>query len=79
MIKTIFEEREAIGEARGRADERVIAKAETVLTILRAKFKRISKGIETSIRQMTDPVALDSLAVHAAQSKTLDEFLEALK
>ena len=75
MIKTIFEEREAIGEARGR----VIAKAETVLTILRAKFKRVPKGIETSIRQMTDPVALDSLAVHAAQSTALDEFSEALK
>ena len=79
MIKKIFEEREAIGEARGEARGKAGGKAEAVLAILRAKFKRTPKGIETSIRQMTDPVALDSLAVHAAQSTTLNEFSEALK
>ena len=71
MIKTIFDEREAIGEARG--------KAETVLAILRAKFRRVPKETEKAIRQMTDPIALDSLAAHVLHSETLDEFATALK
>jgi hypothetical protein len=54
-------------------------KAEMVLTILRAKFTQIPKETEKAIRQMSDPIALDSLGVHAAQSKTLNEFSEALK
>ena len=83
MIKTIFEEREAIGEARGfakgKAENVAGAKAGAILAILRAKFQRVPKGIEKAICQMTDSVALDSLAVHAAQSNTLSEFGEALK
>ena len=75
MIKTIFEEREEIAEARGEAK----GKAETVLTILRAKFNRIPKGVETSIRQMSDPIALESLAAHVIHSDTLEEFADALK
>ena len=67
------------GIAIGKAEERVIAKAETVLTFLRAKFSRVSKETEKAIRQMTDPVALDSLAAHVIHSETLDEFAEALK
>jgi hypothetical protein len=63
------------------AAEQLVAegKAETVLKILRAKFKRIPKETEKAICQMTDLIALDSLAVHAAQSKSLAEFADALK
>ena len=63
----------AIGEAKVAS-----AKAETVLTFLRAKFRRVPKGIEKAVRQMTDPIALDSLAVQAAQSQTLNEFEKAI-
>ena len=66
MMKTIFEEREAIGEARG--------KAETVLTVLQARFKRVPKKVESAIRQLTDPIALDSWAVLAATCQSIDEF-----
>ena len=83
MIKTIFDEKYdagvAVGVAKGKAEERVVAKAEAVLAVLRAKFPQVPKGVEKSICQMTDPIALDSLVVHAAQSKTLTEFSEALK
>ena len=75
MIKTIFEEREDIGKAIGRAE----GKAEAVLLVLRAKFKRIPKEIEEAIRQMTDLIALESLLVHTVHSETLEEFAAALK
>ena len=83
MIKTLserkYDEGVAVGVAKGKAEERVTAKAEAVLTVLRAKFHRVPKGVERMICQMSDPIALDSLAIHAAQSKTLDEFAEALR
>ena len=76
----------AEGEARGIAiseakvaGAKVEAKAETVLAILQTKFQRVSRATEKAIRQMTDPIALDSLAVHAAQSNTPGEFAEMLK
>ena len=87
MIKTIFEEREdigraqgvAIGKAEGKAIGKAEGKAEAMLTVLRTKFKRIPKGIEKTIYQMSDPIALDSLLVHAVHSKTMDEFAATLK
>jgi hypothetical protein len=32
-------------------------------------------GIETAIREMNDTIALESLNVHAATCRTLDEFV----
>ena len=70
MIKTIFEKREEIGEARGQA--------KAVLTVLRRKFKKVPKHVEQAVLAMSDPIALESLLVHAMDSNTLDEFAEAL-
>ena len=66
MIKTVFEEREEIGEARG------IAKS--VLTTLRKKFKKVPKHIERTVLAKSDPIVLESLLEHVMDSKTLDEF-----
>jgi DNA-binding protein Fis len=71
MIKTIFEEREAKGKAE--------AGRNMVLAALRRKFKKVPKGIETEILAMSDPIALESLLVHAIDSSTLDEFAAVLK
>ena len=79
MIKSIFEEREAIGEARGEARSEVKWKADTLLKILRGKFDKVPKETEKAINQMTDPVALDSWAIHAATCQSMKEFAEALK
>jgi len=54
-------------------------KAETVLAFLQAKFCRVPKRIEKAIRSMTDPIALESLAVQVVHCNSLDEFAEALK
>ena len=70
-MPTMLEKWGAEREAKGRA--------ETVLAILRAKFHQVPKGVEKTVGQMTDPIAPNSLAVHAAQSKTLVDFVEALK
>jgi len=89
MIKSIFEEREAIAEARGVAIGRAEGRAEgevketetarnMVLTVLRARFGKVTKGIEKEIRQISDPIALASWAAQAATSESLKEFEEAL-
>jgi hypothetical protein len=54
-------------------------KAESVLTALRTKFKRVPKDIEEVVLSMTDPIALESLLVQAIQSDTMDEFAEGLR
>jgi len=65
----------AQGEARGKAE----GKAETLLTVLRTKFHRVPKATEKTIRQMTDPVVLDSWVAHAVTCQSMDEFAAALK
>jgi len=53
-------------------------KAETVLTVLRAKFQEVPKEVESVLCQMRDPIALDSWAAQAATSLSMEEFAEAL-
>ncbi|MDR0705974.1 MAG: Rpn family recombination-promoting nuclease/putative transposase [Planctomycetaceae bacterium] len=71
MSLTFLEKLEARGEARGKQD--------MVLAALRAKFKKFPKHIETAIRQMSDPIALESLIYDVFASQTLDEFAKALE
>ena len=82
MITTIFEERErkAVAEAEEKNAPKWKAegKAEIVLKLLQDKFNKIPKRIENAVRSMTDPTALESLAVHVMHSKSLKEFEEAL-
>jgi hypothetical protein len=68
-------EGEAMGAVRGKAE----GKIETLLKVLRARFKKVPKETENLIRQMTDPIALDSWAVHAATCGSMSEFTAALK
>ena len=75
MIKSIFDEREAIGEARGKAE----LGRNMVITALRTKFKRVPKDVERGVRKMSDSIALESLLAQAIESDTLAEFSEALK
>ena len=55
-------------------------RTEMILKILQARFnQKVPKETEQAIRQMTDPIALDSWAVQAATCQSMDEFAEALK
>jgi flagellar biosynthesis/type III secretory pathway protein FliH len=86
MIKTIFEEKYdegffffiSEGKAEGKTEGRAEGQAETLLTFLRTKFCKVPKRIENTVRSMTDPMALDSLAVHVVHCKSLKEFEKAL-
>jgi len=69
----------AQGEARGEARGKAEGKAEAVLTVLRARFKQVPKVTESAIRQMSDPIALDSWSAYAATCQSMDEFVAALK
>jgi len=62
---------EARGETRGKAD--------TLLHILEKKFQKVPRETEDRIRAMTDPVVLDSWAVHAAMCSSMKEFAEVMK
>ena len=74
MMKTIFEEREDIGEARGI----VKGEAKMVINALRTRFGKVLKSIEKAILEMSDSIALESLHAQAIQSDTLEEFAEGL-
>jgi hypothetical protein len=50
-----------------------------VLAALRKKFRKIPKHIESSIRNISDPIALESLISEVIESKTLTEFENALR
>jgi predicted transposase/invertase (TIGR01784 family) len=63
----------------GKTEGIAIGKIEAVLTVLRTRFHKVPKDVEKAVRQMTDPVALDSWTAHAATCKTMDEFAEALR
>ena len=63
-----------IWKAEGKAE----GKAETVLTVLRAKFQDVPQEVESALCQMRDPIALDSWAAQAATSLSMEEFAEAL-
>jgi predicted transposase YdaD len=72
-------EGEARGEARGRAEGRAEGEAKgTVLAFLRVKFKKVPPRIENAVRAMVDLTALQSLAIHAENCKSLEEFAKAL-
>jgi len=83
MIKTIFEEREEVAEARGvavgEAKSEAKWKADALLKVLRARFNRVPKETEKRILQMTDAIALDSWTAYAATCKSMDEFVEAFR
>ena len=53
-------------------------KAEAVLAVLRRNFKNVPEHIEQVVLAMTDPIALESVLMHAIDSKTLDEFATVL-
>jgi flagellar biosynthesis/type III secretory pathway protein FliH len=78
----LIAEGEAKGKAEGKAEGRV-KETETarnmVLTVLRARFGKVTKGIEKEIHQISDLIALASWAAQAATCESLKEFEEALR
>ena len=87
MIKSIFDEKFDAGFAAGEARGVAVGEARgetkqgrgTLLKILRARFKRVPRDVENSINKMTDPVALDSWAVHAATCESMNEFAQSIR
>ena len=77
-LDTFFRERYAPliaeGEAKGKAEEKIVARREMLLAFLRGRFGKVPKAIEKAICQMNDPIALESLLARTANCKTLDEF-----
>jgi hypothetical protein len=71
MSLTFLEKLEEKAEAKGEQN--------IVLEALRAKFNKIPKHTETTIRQMSDLIVLKSLIHDVIKSQTIDEFAKSLK
>lgn len=78
MMKTIFEEKFAEGVAEGEARGKTLEAQEMVLTVVKARFRKVPADAEKAIRAMVDLTALKSLAAHAATCRSLDDFAEHL-
>ena len=77
-MPTMVEIWKAEGKAEGKAEEKIETSRNMVLAFLRGKFGTVPKDIEEAVRQMNDPIALESLAARTANCKTLEEFSEEL-
>jgi len=64
-----------IGRAQGEAKGEIKA----ILALLRTRYNPIPDDIIIELSRRTDPTALESLVILAAQCKSLDEFARALK
>jgi len=73
--KGIYQQGIETGEARGQLK----GKVETVLAVLYAKFKSVPQHVTDEISNMSDPTALDSLAILVSTSTSIDEIINALK
>ena len=56
----------------------VKSKIESIHAILKKRFKRVPSEIKKSLGRMNDPVALESLVVHAATCTSLEDFSDSL-
>jgi hypothetical protein len=79
MSTTIFDELRAEGRVEGRIEGQTTAGQNMVLAVLHKKFRKIPKPIEAAIRNISDPIALESLIFEVIESKTLNEFENALR
>ncbi|MDR1485732.1 MAG: hypothetical protein LBT09_13035 [Planctomycetaceae bacterium] len=61
-------------EKKGREEERVECKIETVIRVLKARFKKVPAKIIKAVRSYKDPIALNLLIRRAAVCDTLLEF-----
>ena len=66
------------GRAEGKAEGKAEAGRNAVLTVLRARFKKVPTEVEMAICSMTDSIALESWAATAATCATMDEFADML-
>ena len=72
-------EGEVRGEARGEARGELKGRIHDILTVLRAKFPDVPEKIVIKLNQRTDPTALESLLILAAQCDSIDAFADAMK
>jgi hypothetical protein len=79
IMPTMVEIWKAEGKAEGVTEGKAEAGRNMVLTVLRARFKRVPKDVEQAILAISDPIALESWAAQAATCQSMDEFAEALK
>jgi hypothetical protein len=72
-MKTWSQEREEIGEARGREIGRQLEAQENLLRVLEARFGPVPAAVAERVRQSDDIQALEALVVRAATATTLAE------
>jgi hypothetical protein len=79
MTVSIAEELMRKGEAKGRAEGETKGEAKAILMVLGARFGFVPADIRKAVESRSDPLALESLTIHAATCKTIVEFREGLR
>jgi hypothetical protein len=69
---------ETKGEIRGKMEGEIKGKAESVLSFLKSRFKKVPQNIEQAVLSYTDLTALDSLIQCAAVCGSIEEFSDSL-
>lgn len=75
MMLTLFEEAELIGEARGEAR----GKAESILLVLKTRFKSAPLTVEKKLTKITNLEKLTVLLERALYCESLKSFANSLK
>jgi hypothetical protein len=79
MITTIFEDKFLEGITVGEARSEVKWKAESIATVLEARFGKVPAKVVKSINSYSNPDVLEFWTRQAATCKSLKEFEKALK
>jgi len=66
-------------KAEGKAEGKAETGREILLKILRKRFNKVPRDVESTIRKMSDPVALDSWAEHALDCQSMTDFAQAIR
>jgi predicted transposase/invertase (TIGR01784 family) len=79
MATSTMQELITQGKKEGKQEGKMEFGRNAVLNVLRKRFTKVPKRIEMVIQKMNDPIALESLNVHAAICRTLEVFVTALR
>ncbi|MDR0391707.1 MAG: hypothetical protein LBH59_07355, partial [Planctomycetaceae bacterium] len=74
MITSTLEEQYIKGKQEGKIEGKQEGKVQIILALLNNRFHKVPDSIVRSLNLYTDSIALDSLAISAADCETLEEF-----
>ena len=78
-MPSVFDQIEARGFDRGLARGELMGKAEYVIQTLKIRLKQVPQDVQRRIKDIRDPIALNSLLVSAILCQSMEDFLRDFK